>query len=165
MADADVLAGLVKTGTVLQSIQTNTVAVATGTTTIPADDTIPQSTEGNALAALDTVITPKSATSKLRVDVQLHLAHPTVGAGLVALLFKDADAGALAVQQLPEVSANAITTVNLTHWMTSGTTSPITFKVRYGSGTAGTVTLNGSAAARFYGGVLASSVSVTEFSA
>lgn len=165
MADADTLAGLIKTGTVLQSISTQTVTTTTGTTTIPADDTIPQSTEGNALAALDTVITPKSATSRLRVEVQLHLAHPTVGAGLVALLFKDADAGALAVQQLPEVSANAITTVNLTHTMTAGTTSPVTLKVRYGSGTAGTVTLNGSAGSRFYGGILASSVSVTEISA
>jgi hypothetical protein len=51
----------------------------------------------------------------------------------------------------------------VTHVMTSGTVSPITFRARVGTTTAGTITLNGSAGGREFGGVLFSSISVTEY--
>ena len=43
-------------GAVVQVVSNSSGALATGTTTIPSDDTIPQNTEGTALAALDTCL-------------------------------------------------------------------------------------------------------------
>ena len=55
------------TGSVLQVVNTMNGAVATGTTIIPQDNTIPQITEGTEFMTL--AITPTSATSQLRIDV------------------------------------------------------------------------------------------------
>lgn len=49
------------------------------------------------------------------------------------------------------------------HIMTAGTTSATTFKVRCGGNAAGTTTFNGQATARKYGGVMASSIQITEW--
>jgi hypothetical protein len=46
--------------------------------------------------------------------------------------------------------------------MDAGTTSETTFKVRAGGEEAGTTTFNGVGGARKYGGVLASSITITE---
>jgi hypothetical protein len=46
--------------------------------------------------------------------------------------------------------------------MTSGTTSATTFKVRAGANAAGTTTFNGTAGARLFGGVMASSMVIRE---
>ena len=59
----------------LQEISAETGAVATGTTIIPYDDTIPQITEGTEFMTL--AITPISATSKLIIEVvQLAIVQP-----------------------------------------------------------------------------------------
>lgn len=154
------------TGRVVQVVNTQSGAVATGTTTAPFDDTIPQNTEGNALAALDTAITPRSASNKLKIDVVLVLAHATATSNAAVMLFRDsvADALAVTVSSTPN-GANQPITVTLTHYMTAPDTSAHTFKVRYGSSVAGTLTVNGSAGARLYGGVMASSLTVTEIAA
>jgi len=49
-----------------------------------------------------------------------------------------------------------------THFMTAGTTSETTFRFRAGGHTTAQVTFNGYGAARFYGGVMASSITITE---
>ena len=46
--------------------------------------------------------------------------------------------------------------------MTAGTGSSTTFKVRAGGQNAGTTTFNGNVSARKYGGVLLSSLTITE---
>ena len=48
------------------------------------------------------------------------------------------------------------------HFMTAGTTSETTFKVRAGFNASGTTTFNGSGGARRLGGVFASSITITE---
>ncbi len=57
---------------VQQVVVTQTGAVASGTTVIPYDDTIPQNTEGDEYITRS--ITPKSATSKLVIDVVFNFA-------------------------------------------------------------------------------------------
>jgi hypothetical protein len=52
-----------------------------------------------------------------------------------------------------------------THYMAAGTTSATTFKVRIGAVTSGTITFNGIGSARKLGGVLASSITITEIKA
>lgn len=47
-------------------------------------------------------------------------------------------------------------------FMTAGTTSSTTFKVRVGRSTSGTVTINGSSGAGLLGGVQVSSLTITE---
>ena len=46
--------------------------------------------------------------------------------------------------------------------MTAGTTSAITFKIRFGASASGTTTLNGSSGARLMGGVLATGMTIQE---
>lgn len=150
-------------GTVLQVVNYTTGAVATGTTTIPSDDTIPQNTEGNQYMTL--AITPTSATSKLRIDVVVQLAHSASGGRILAALFQDSTANALAASTQGFVDASKPLMLSFTHYMTSGTTSSTTFNVRAGSAQAGTTTFNGSAGARLYGGVSSSSITITEIAA
>lgn len=112
---ADVAAGFV-----VQAVNSQTGALATGTTTVPSDDTIPQNTEGDQYLSL--AITPKSATNKLKIDVVLNLANSAAGNTLAAALFQDATAGALAAVWHTANGANPLQ-LNFTHWMTAGTTS------------------------------------------
>jgi len=148
-------------GQVLQVVNYQTGAVATGTTTIPADDTIPQITEGNEYMTL--AITPKSATSVLIVSVVFFGAGSVAGQQNISVaLFQDATANALASVYTQTANTNAATTIPLTHKMTSGTTSATTFRVRAGLGAAGTTTFNGFASGRAFGGVAASSITITE---
>jgi hypothetical protein len=141
-----------------QVVNTQTGAVATGTTVIPDDDTIPQITEGDEYMTL--AITPKSATNKLKIEVVVFGDCSTNNSQQVAALFQDTTANALAVGSMAGVN-NVINPIVFTHYMDAGTTSATTFKVRAG-GAAGTFTFNGKNEARKYGGVIASSITITE---
>jgi len=81
------------TGTVIQVATSATGALATGTTTIPFDDTIPQITEGTEFMTL--AITPSSATNTLIIQVTLVTALSVADFSTVAL-FQDSTANALA---------------------------------------------------------------------
>ena len=73
---------------------------------------------------------------------------PTAGASAACAIF---------------ATATGIVFVTFTHYMTAGTTSATTFKVRAGADGAGTTTTNGGAGmGRFFGGVMASSITITE---
>jgi hypothetical protein len=149
-------------GAVVQRVSTSSGAVATGSTTVPVDDTIPQNTEGNAVSAIDTAITPKSTTHRLRIEVVVVCSHGTDAANLVLALFQDSTANALAATGTAQSGSNTLTTLRLTYEMAAGTTSATTFKARVGSGTAGTVTINGTSSARLFGGVMSSIMTITE---
>lgn len=149
----------VQSQAVRQIVSTITGAVATGTTQIPADDTIPQNTEGDQYMSLS--ITPKSATSKLMITVNWYGAI-NQAASIIVALFQDSTANALAVASVSPPAANYFTAVPLQYVMTSGTTSATTFKVRAGMQSAGTTTFNGGSSARYFGGAYASSIVITE---
>lgn len=146
---------------VQQVAKTVTGAVATGTTTTPADDTIPQNTEGDQY--MTQAITPKSATSTLRIDVVFNGSSSVAGTNTSTLaLFQDTTANALAAVNFAH-GQFANYQMNMTYFMTSGTTSSTTFKVRVGCNAAGTTTFNGYNGGRYYGGVYASSITITEY--
>lgn len=146
-------------GSVIQVLNTQSGAVSTGTTVMPIDDSIPQSGEGDE--KITRAITPNSATNKLRIDVTIY-GSPSAGGRWSAALFQDATAGALAAGISESGNNNEISSVKFTHYMDAGTTSSTTFKVRAGVPSAGTLTFNGESGARLMGGVLASSITVTE---
>jgi hypothetical protein len=147
-------------GSVLQVVNVQSGAVATGTTIIPGDDTIPQITEGTEYITL--AITPTSATSKLLIQI-VWMGATTVPSCTIAL-FQDATANALAAT-ISSMSASSLTTIPLNYFMTAGTTSSTTFRLRFGSGNAATTTTNGQGGSRFYGGVANTSITITEIAA
>lgn len=159
-AAAAAAAALKLAGDIVQTVRTQTGAVATGTTLIPVDDTIPQITEGNEY--MTATITPTSATNLLRIDVVLNATGSTTSGNITAALFQDSAANALAAVTQVFTGAGFQQNVKLTHYMTAGTTSPTTFRVRAGLAVAGTLTFNGASGARLFGGVYASSITVTE---
>ena len=149
-------------GHVVQVVTTQTGEVATGTTTVPLDDTIPQNTEGTEFMTL--AITPTSATSKLKIDV-VFIGCYSADAVLALMLFQDSTANALACNYIWSGGGNTRNTpMYLSHTMTAGTTSATTFKIRAGGDNAGTLSFNGRNGSRQYGGTLASSISITEIS-
>ena len=159
-AETGTLRSTVSSGTVLQVVRYQTGAVATGTTMIPTDDTIPQITEGNEYMTL--AITPRSATSKLLIEVVWNGTSSSVDYLTVAL-FQDSIASSLATVASVNGIASWMVNLVLIHSMISGTTSATTFKVRAGGNSGlGTTTFNGSASARKLGGSLASSITIWE---
>jgi len=148
------------TGAVVQVVNVQTGAVATGTTVIPADDTIPQKTEGDEFMTL--AITPTSSSNKLKIDVVAQIGNNSANSSNTVALFQDSTANAIAVALNMESGAEFVGNTKFTHYMTSGTTSATTFKVRAGSNQSATTTFNGRDSGRFFGGVFASSITITE---
>jgi hypothetical protein len=147
-------------GGVVQVVNTQTGAVATGTTLVPNDDTIPQNTEGDEYMSLG--ITPRATGNQLIIDVVIVTAHTVTAAVAFASLFQDSAADALAAAATEYSNNGQLTSLTFRHEMAAGTTSPTTFKVRMGSANAGTTTFNGIGGARKLGGVSASSITITE---
>lgn len=162
-AAAAAAAALKLTGDVVQVAHASSSAVATGTNTIPLDDTIPQNTEGTEF--LTVAITPTHATNILQVDVLLSLSN-SVGAGtMIGALFRDSTANALACGAVVQANSGVLTQVRITHRVVAGSTSATTFRARAGLSTAATVTLNGTLGNRLFGGAAVSSITVTEIRA
>ena len=146
---------------IVQIAYTQTGVVNTGATVIPANDTIPQNTEGDEYMTL--AITPTNANNKLLIEVIWNGANSTADAFIIIALFQDATANALAATWAGRDSvANQAVQGTLRHEMTAGTTSTTIFKIRAGVSSAGTTTFNGASGGRLLGGVMASSIRITE---
>ena len=150
-------------GKVVQVVNTQSGETASGTTTYNNDDTIPQISELNAFSALDTIITPTNASNILLIQVILSTSNTVATAETEAMgLFQDSTAGALAaIQGASQAGATYRVPLALNHWMVAGTVSATTFKVAAASTAAGTIHFNGNAG-RIFGGVMASSMTITE---
>jgi hypothetical protein len=149
------------TGAVLQVVNIQSGVRASGTGTIPFDNTIPQNTEGNEFFTLS--ITPTSASSKLRIEVLLNL-DLNANRYIVAL-FLNSGANAIAVGGGMYITANWGRQISLSYYMTAGTTSAMTFKVRAGGNDPGTTYLNSTAGNDYFGGTFNSSITITEIAA
>lgn len=149
-------------GAVVQVVSTNYSAVATGTTTIPHDDTIPQITEGTEF--MTQAITPKSATNILVIEAEMSCSH-SANSQRIGALFQDATVNALAAKAAYMLTVDNPVIVRVTHTMTAGTTSSTTFRLRGGGDAGGTFTFNGVSGARKFGGVTLSNIKITEYKA
>lgn len=156
---AEISSAQVAAGVPVQMVSTNYSAVATGTTLLPYDDTIPQNTEGTEF--MSQAITPKSATNTLIIEATIFLSNSATNS-MTAALFQDSTANALAASSTYMFTATGAICLKLRHTMTAGTTSSTTFKVRAGGDAAGTITFNGSGGARRFGGITLSNIKVTE---
>ena len=147
-------------GTVAQVVNTTTTAVATGTTLLPFDDTIPQNTEGDQYMTL--AITPKSTTNTLVIQVTATLSSSVVN-NLSMALFQDSTANALAATDQFIATGTAVVNISLSYTMAAGTTSATTFKIRAGGSLAGTTTFNGTNAVRLFSTIAKSSIVIWEY--
>lgn len=150
-------------GQPVQFLRNDTGALATGTTVVPFDDTIPQNTEGDQYLAQ--AITPTSAANVLVVRSELQTYSSNAGANsVIASIFQDAVANAL--RTAFATFTNGFTArLSVTHIMLAATVAATTFKTRAGYVLAGTLTLNGNAGARDFGGVSNSYTEVWEITA
>jgi hypothetical protein len=150
-------AGAFEHARLVQVVNVLNVAMTTGTTAIAHDDTIPQKTEGDEIMTL--AITPTHASNKLLIEVVVQYATAS-NVAVSSALFQDTTANALACGA--QYGSNSEqSSMTFSHYMTTGTTSSTTFKVRVGA-TSGTTTINGLGGARKYGGVNQSSMTISE---
>lgn len=148
-------------GSVIQMVNTLYTSTTSTATTIPFDDTIPTSSEGAELTTL--AITPKNSSNLLRIDAVVTIAGNTLGDTVAIALFQDSNAASVAVTW-HMLASDYGTTLPLTFWMTAGTTSATTFKIRYGA-SSGTAYINSRGGTRKYGGVSMTTITITEIKA
>jgi|TARA_R110002051_G_scaffold24445_1_gene60701 hypothetical protein len=147
-------------GAVVQVVHTVSGAVIAGTGAMPSDDTIPSNSEGLAMGAFDTAITPTHASNKLLIEATIHGTNATTAGVFQVALYQDSGAAIAVGMSTPRAGDNAAC-VTLTFLMAAGTTSATTFKLRAG-GQSGTDTINGLSSGRLFGGKMASTLTVTE---
>lgn len=154
--------GDARPGDVIQVQESVDGAVATGTTVAVADDTIPQSAEG--VQFMTKAITPTSQANVLEMYHRGFYANSAAGQ-LIAALFQDATASALAATAQKTTAAGDCQNIVLEYDMLAGTVAATTFKIRTGGTAAGTTTFNGTAGARLFGGVGLSRLRIRELMA
>lgn len=140
----------------------NSSTVASGTETIPFDDTIPQISEGKEYMTL--TYTPTSATNQLFIEVKAHVSNTAIN-NMIGALFINSTVDALAVDEITIPNAGFATTLVITYGMVAGTTSAMTFRFRAGGSLPGTTTFNGESGARKLGGAVFSTIKITEYKA
>lgn len=153
----------VATGFAVQQASALFSSVATGTTTVPLDDTIPQITEGDEYMTL--VFTPKSTTNVLVIQAIAVLSPSTAAPFMIMSLFQGVTANALATSFQVITTATGSAAISLTYTMTASTTSSTTFRIRAGANNAGTTTFNGQSGGRLFGSAPKSSMTITEYKA
>jgi len=159
LGDSITLEGTTK---VLQMISSTNTSMTTHTTATPAlDDTIPQITEGDEFQTLS--ITPKSASSTLYISVTVPFSTTAAGTTIISL-FQDSTADALAAKAVTGTSG-WLDSITFQHVVASENILKRTYKLRIGTQTGTTTTINGAVSARKLGGVVASTIIITEVEA
>lgn len=146
-------------GSIVKTASSITNSMATGTTLIPLDDTIPQITEGTEFITLS--FTPTAIGNKIRVSANIFGAY-SVAAKVTSAIFEGTTANALMAASSTVSASNDVMMQSLVWEGTVASLSTLTYRLRIGGSTAGTFTLNGSAGARLFGGVGYSNIIVTE---
>ncbi len=142
-------------GEVIQRRIDRASTTTTGTTSVPADDTVPTSSEGTAF--LSETITPTSAANVLVVTADLMLYAPS-GNALAVSVHQDGSAAKKTVWN----NTMGGMPYYIQYRNVARTTSATTFEIRAGTDTGSTVTFNGFNGARFYGGVVTSQILIEE---
>jgi hypothetical protein len=152
-------------GDTVQTKRTTSGALATGTTVLPFDDTIPQITEGDEY--LSRTFTALSAANVLSIHSVTGSISSSLASGNILgwAIFRGGVSNALAaVGQITSSTGGPVQLIVGAREL-AATTSSITYSARGGAGAAGTTTLNGSGGARRLGGVSTSFLQVDELMA
>ena len=149
-------------GVVVQVVQTNFSNNVSSKTAIPMDTSKPQITEG--VEFMTCIITPKSVTNKLYIDVVCEVVRVANDIVIIGALFQDAIADALkASLQYNYPEAGHVLPYHIRHDMVAGTVSSITFHFRMGTHSGGEIRMNGANQwGATLGGLITSSIKITE---
>lgn len=150
--------GLTGQKAIIQQVFTTTGAMATGTTTMPLDNTTPQNTEGDEYMSL--AITPTNASNILIIEALGYFTN-SLTEGTQAALFQDSTADALK-SCFTYLAVGACGPQQIVHRMVAGTTSATTFKFRVGRQTAATITFNGYLGVAYLNSTFTSYMRITE---
>lgn len=152
-------------GQVVQQAFNSTGAVATGTTVMPNDDTIPQNTEGDQYLAT-TAVSPTAAANVLRATFSIGAISGNAAEIISFAIFRDSTAAAIASKIDRIVSVTSMLSASIDTFALAGATSSTQFKLRAGMQAGGnTTTFNGLGGSRIHGGTLMSSALVEEIMA
>ena len=149
---------LISSGIVQRVVVTST-AIDSTAALIPSDNTISQNTEGKLV--FSQAFTPRSASSTILVEAMLQLSHGATGVNLVAAIFVDSGANAVAVGCVGGLGT-CITPCLVSYSVSSGSTTSRTYTVRYG-GDSGTTFLNRFSSSPAYNSTLTTILTITEF--
>ena len=139
--------------TAVDAVYQNTTSV------IPADNTVPTTTEGTAL--VDVVITPELANSKLKFEFTGMFTINTSYAYIVLTLI-DVTGNTTLFATGNRTESLVPVTLSFSWTEDSPGTSANTYRVKYGAGSSATVYANGNNAQRLFGGVAGCRLTVTE---
>ena len=146
-------------GKIAQVVTAQFSSVATTTTVMPIDDTIPQNTEGGEFMTL--AITPTNASSNLIIIATAMIDTSGSGTAGAIALFRDATVDALSAT-ITTPGAGTPGSATLIHSVSASSTSPTTFKIRAGQNAAGTFTFNGDASVGRFSTTPKSSITIIE---
>ena len=151
-------------GKVLQVVHVESGSVLTHTTVMPSDDTINTNTEGGELFTL--AITPANASNKLIIQYIVHYSHTASNNYITGNLYQDSTSASINTITMNVIRTGTdMDSMVGWHYMTAGTTSATTFKVRAGANNGGTFTMNGTNGNQYGGGTLLSGMTIWELSA
>ena len=117
-------------GAVVQTQRFQTTSNTSTTVQIPADGTTPQNTEGAEWTTL--TITPKNANNILELTIMTPIAAITAADSITVAFFKDSDVNAIAYTYNFYPTINGLQYTALTYYVSAGSTSARTYKVRFG---------------------------------
>lgn len=120
----------------VQKVSAELTTSASTSTAIPYDNTKPTSSEG--AEALTVTITPTNASSILEVRGIIHLSSSVVGR-VFATLFVDSETDCRRTYMGRSAASGDCLAIPILFTMVAGTTSPITFRLRYGAASGTTV--------------------------
>jgi hypothetical protein len=157
-------------GTFVKQTRANTSTAGSTATTIPFDDTIPQITEGAEV--LTVAITPGNTNNILVIEYDLHMTGVN-GNGtsrqFSSAIFQDSTANALYAQLDMQNGADGTANVGLNvkgrFYMTAGTTSSTTFRLRVGPAGAYTYYWLSNIGSAIFSTVNVATLTVSEYSA
>lgn len=145
-----------------QVIHTTDSTAKSSTATFPLDNTIPQSGEGSAYTELNTTITPTNASSVIHVRVNIPVSVNGAGLTPVVALFRDSATDASSGGWVSMAGTGYLGAITFEASFPATSTSATVFKIRYGLLTAGTVSLNTANGTAYLGGIIKSTMTVTE---
>lgn len=148
-------------GDEVKSVRADLGTVASGSTAIPQDNTIPQNTEG--VQFFSQAFTPENAADLLRVRVLGTFGASGANPGAMAL-FRDATANAVAATIADLASTTRGYEMAVDYIALAGSLSSTTFAMRAGLST-GTISINGTGGGQQMGGVMNSFIEITELMA
>ena len=131
------------------------------TTTIPTDDTIPQSSEGTEIMTI--TITPQNAGNVIRIRFFTYGSANIHGAWSGAI-FKDSGANAIAAGLTVSSVNDYPNNLYFEYEESAGSTTARTYKIRVGP-VANILRLNGLSGSRVFGGIGRATFVVEEYSA